>query len=304
VNHYEEIEDALRHDPKVWLVTGAAGFIGSNLVEHLLELGQMVVGLDNFSTGSRHNVDDVCAGFDRDRLRAFYFVPRSMDDPIATNASNVDGFLNMLVAARDAGVERFVYAASSSTYGDQEGLPKVEEEIGRPLSPYAVTKRVNELYADVFQRAFGLPCVGLRYFNVFGPRQDPEGAYAAVIPSWIGSLLAGEPCHINGDGLTSRDFCYVANAIQANILAAVGAPDTSEAQVYNVACGSRTTLNELFHLIRDGLARWDSSVSEATLGFRHTHDVAEGLDATLTWFVERGTSGQREALHTGRSGMP
>jgi UDP-N-acetylglucosamine 4-epimerase len=338
VNRYEQVEEALRRDPKVWLVTGAAGFIGSNLVEHLLDLGQMVVGLDNFSTGSHENVEDVCSGFDRDRLRGFYFVegdirdldtcrtacrdvdyvlhqaalgsvPRSMDDPLSTNASNVDGFLNMLTAARDARVRRFVYAASSATYGDQQGLPKVEERIGRPLSPYAVTKLVNELYADVFQRAYGLECVGLRYFNVFGPRQDPDGAYAAVIPKWIGGLLAGEPCYVNGDGETSRDFCYVANAVQANILAAANAPDTGAAQVYNVACGGRTSLNELFRLIRDGLARWEPAVASAepeyrefrpgdvrhseadiskierSLGYRHSHGVEDGLAATLKWYV-------------------
>jgi len=246
-------------------------------------------------------------------------VPRSMDDPIETNTSNVDGFLNMLVAARDAGVRRFVYAASSSTYGDHPGLPKVEDEIGRPLSPYAVTKYANELYADVFQRAYGLPCIGLRYFNVFGPRQDPEGAYAAVIPRWIGSLLTGGRCHINGDGETSRDFCYVANAIQANLLAAAAGPETEEARVYNVACGRRTTLNELFGMIRDGLARREPGVASAEpeyrdfrpgdvmhsqadisriedeLGYLHTHEVEEGLRSTLDWFVERGRAGIRDA---------
>ncbi|MDP2529429.1 MAG: SDR family oxidoreductase [Candidatus Palauibacterales bacterium] len=348
MNRYREIEEALRDDPRVWLVTGAAGFIGSNLTEHLLELGQMVVGLDNFSTGSHENVDDVCAGLGREQLRNLYFVegdirdlgtcrtachdvdfvlhqaalgsvPRSMDDPIETNTSNVDGFLNMLVAARDAGVQRFVYAASSATYGDHEGLPKVEGEIGRPLSPYAVTKLVNELYAEVFQRAYGLHCVGLRYFNVFGPRQDPEGAYAAVVPKWIGSLLAGTSCHINGDGETSRDFCYVANAIQANLLAAVAGPETDEARVYNVACGRRTTLNELFGMIRGGLTRYeprlasaepehrdfrpgdvmhsqaDISRIEKELGYRHTHEVEEGMRSTLAWFVERERAGTPDA---------
>ncbi len=348
MNRYREIEEALRDAPRVWLVTGAAGFIGSNLTEHLLELGQMVVGLDNFSTGSHENVDDVCAGLGREQLRNLYFVegdirdldtcrtachdvdyvlhqaalgsvPRSMDDPIETNASNVDGFLNMLVASKDAGVRRFVYAASSATYGDHEGLPKVEEEIGRPLSPYAVTKYVNELYAEVFQRAYGLRCVGLRYFNVFGPRQDPDGAYAAVIPRWIGCLLSGGRCHINGDGETSRDFCYVANAVQANLLAAVAAPDVDGARVYNVACGSRTSLGDLFRMIRDGLARWDPGVAgsepryrdfrpgdvrhsqadisriEHELGYRHTHEVEEGMRSTLAWFVERAHAGTRDA---------
>lgn len=353
MSRYREIEEALREEPRVWLVTGAAGFIGSNLTEHLLELGQMVVGLDNFSTGSHENVDDVFATLGRERVRNLYFVegdvrdldtcrtachdvdyvlhqaalgsvPRSMADPVATNASNVDGFVNMLVAARDAGASRFVYAASSSTYGDHPGLPKVEDEIGRPLSPYAVTKLVNELYAHVFQRVYGLSCVGLRYFNVFGPRQDPDGAYAAVIPRWIKSLLSGDRCLIYGDGETSRDFCYVANAIQANLLAAVAAPDVEEALVYNVACGSRTTLRELHAMIRVGLARWkpgledeepeyrdfrpgdvrhsqaDISKIEAELGYRHTHEVAEGLDITLRWFLERAEECGREGRGDGR----
>ena len=338
MSRYTEISESLRRRPRTWLVTGAAGFIGSNLLDRLLQLGQTVIGLDNFATGHRRNLSDVLDALDGPARLRFRFVegdirdpaacgevcrgvdyvlhqaalgsvPRSLDDPVATNASNVDGFLNMLVAARDAGVKRFVYAASSSTYGDHLGLPKLEDEIGRPLSPYAVTKYANELYAGVFQRAYGLPSVGLRYFNVFGPRQDPEGAYAAVIPKWVGTLLAGEPCAINGDGETSRDFCYVANAVQANLLAAVA--DGSEGhQVYNVACGDRTTLNELFRMIRDELARRVPTVAGVVpiyrdfrpgdvrhsladigkirrhLGYEPTHRLADGLAEAIRWYVE------------------
>ncbi|MBC7482450.1 MAG: NAD-dependent epimerase/dehydratase family protein, partial [Rhizobacter sp.] len=259
---------ALRAEPKRWLVTGVAGFIGSNLLETLLQHDQQVVGLDNFATGHRHNLQLVeklvtpaqwarfaliegdirdlpqcqaaCAGVDYVlHQAALGSVPRSINDPVTTNAVNVDGFLNMLVAARDAGVKRFIYAASSSTYGDHPGLPKVEDLIGKPLSPYAVTKYVNELYADVFARSYGVAAIGLRYFNVFGPRQDPEGAYAAVIPKWAAAILKGELVYINGDGDTSRDFCFVANAVQANLLAAT-APAEAANQVYNVAVGDQT----------------------------------------------------------------
>ena len=264
---YQQAEANLRSEPRTWLVTGAAGFIGCNLVERLLELDQTVVGLDDFSTGHQRNLDEVEASVP-DLWRRFRFiegdigtlescrlgcegvdvvvhqaargsVPRSIEDPIRTNSSNVTGFLNMLVAARDAGVTRFVYAASSSTYGDHPGLPKVEDEIGRPLSPYAVTKYANELYADVFHRTYGVETIGLRYFNVFGRRQDPDGAYAAVIPKWIGRMLQGEECEIYGDGETSRDFCYIENVLQANILAASVSRSDAVGEVYNVACGDR-----------------------------------------------------------------
>jgi UDP-N-acetylglucosamine/UDP-N-acetylgalactosamine 4-epimerase len=333
----------LRVDPARWLVTGAAGFIGSNLVEHLLELGQTVVGVDDFSTGHRENLEDVRTSVGPEAWRRFRFheadlrdpeacraacrgvdyvlhqaargsVPRSIEDPITTNEANVSAFVNLLVAARDVKVRRFVYAASSSTYGDHSGLPKVEGRIGRPLSPYAVSKYVNELYAGVFQRVYGLETVGLRYFNVFGRRQDPEGAYAAVIPKWVGSLLRGEVCRIHGDGETSRDFCYVDNVLQANVLAAtVPDPDATE-EVYNVACGRRTTLNELFRMIRDGLARRrpevagvrpvhgpfrpgdvrhslaDVSKARERLGYVPAVSVAEGLERALGWYVEREAS--------------
>lgn len=323
-----------------WLVTGVAGFIGSNLLQTLLDLGQRVVGLDNFSTGFQANLDDVRAQVGEDAWQRFTFleadicdldachravdgvdyvlhqaalgsVPRSIEDPVRTNHANIDGFLNMLVAARDADVRRFVYAASSSTYGDHPGLPKVEDTIGAPLSPYAVTKYVNELYADVFARTYDMECIGLRYFNVFGPRQDPMGAYAAVIPRWFEALCKGAACQINGDGETSRDFCYIENTVQANLLAAT-VPDPAAAnQVYNVAVGGRTTLNELFGQIRDllGQAKPDVKGVEAVyaqfragdvrhsqadiykarqlLGYEPTHTVAQGLAATSEWFLRR-----------------
>lgn len=336
---YEQAKRELRADPRTWLVTGAAGFIGSNLVEHLLRLGQAVIGLDNFSTGHRRNLDDVEASIgwlgwrrfrfiegdicELDRCRAacegvdvvlhqaaLGSVPRSIDDPIATNHSNVTGFLNMLVAAREARVRRFVYAASSSTYGDDPGLPKVEHEIGRPLSPYAVTKYVNELYANVFHRTYGIETVGLRYFNVFGRRQDPDGAYAAVIPKWIGRMLNGVPCLILGDGETSRDFCYIDNVLQANVLAATAADPAVTGEVYNVACGDRTTLNELFSTIRAALAEHrpelrgveprygpfrpgdvrhslaDISKVTSQLGYKPEFHVEEGLRRALGWYVK------------------
>jgi len=334
---YEVLKLELKSSPKTWLVTGCAGFIGSNILEQLLRLGQQVVGLDNFSTGKQRNLDEVQSLVSMDEWERFRFmegdirdlatcheacsgadyilhqaalgsVPRSIDDPITSNASNVTGFLNMLVAAREAGVKRFVYAASSSTYGDHPGLPKVEETIGRPLSPYAVTKYVNELYADVFGRCYGLESVGLRYFNVFGPRQDPDGAYAAVIPKWIASLLREEPVYINGTGETSRDFCYVQNAVQANLLAATA--DRAEAvnQVYNVAVNARTNLVELFSLLRDGLAARHPALKECQpvfrdfragdvmhsqadigkagrlLGYQPTHTIRQGLDDALEWY--------------------
>ena len=283
MTQYEQVQTELRQTPKTWLVTGVAGFIGSNLLETLLGLNQCVVGLDNFATGYQRNLDEVQTLVAPPQWANFRFingdirnladcqkavtgvdyvlhqaalgsVPRSVADPITTNTTNISGFLNMLVSARDAKVKRFVYAASSSTYGDHPALPKVEDTIGKPLSPYAVTKFVNELYADVFGKTYGLQSIGLRYFNVFGPRQDPNGAYAAVIPKWISSMIKGEPIYINGDGETSRDFCFVNNAVQANLLAATIVNPDAVNQVYNVAVGDRTTLNELFALIRDNLA--------------------------------------------------
>jgi UDP-N-acetylglucosamine 4-epimerase len=341
MTRYELAERELQARPRRWLVTGAAGFIGSNLTEHLLRLGQTVVGLDNFSTGYQHNLDDV-----RDRVGAanwarFRFiegdicdlttcraacdgvelvlhqaalgsVPRSIENPIATSQANIDGFLNMLVASRDAGAHRLVYAASSSTYGDHPGLPKVEDNIGKPLSPYAVTKFVNELYAGVFARCYGFRTIGLRYFNVFGRRQDPEGAYAAVIPKWVGNLLRGEPCKIYGDGETSRDFCYIDNVVQANVLAATVEDDVATDQVYNVAYGDRTTLNELFRLIRDGLSVYHPDVARTEpqyadfrpgdvrhsqadiakvrtlLGYEPLITAAQGLKEALAWYAISG----------------
>lgn len=348
---YTAVQEDLRANPRTWLVTGVAGFIGSNLLETLLRLEQRVVGLDNFATGHRRNLGDVRQAVGESAWTRFQLlegdiaeldvcrralegvevvlhqaalgsVPRSIADPIASNRANIDGFLNMLVAARDAGVKRFVYAASSSTYGDHPGLPKVEAEIGLPLSPYAVTKYVNELYAEVFARTYGFACIGLRYFNVFGPRQDPNGAYAAVIPRWIGQLLAGERCTINGDGETSRDFCYVGNAIQANLLAATVGREGATNQVYNVAYGERTTLSELYTLIRDGLAELDpklkqlrglepvygsfragdvrhslADISKAKdlLGYLPTHSVREGLHVTLQRFLEDEAKANQQA---------
>jgi UDP-N-acetylglucosamine/UDP-N-acetylgalactosamine 4-epimerase len=348
MSRFDLLRAELSSEPRSWLVTGAAGFIGSNLVLHLLQLGQRVVGLDNFSTGSARNLAEIRELVSPERWSAFHFiegdirdlsacagacdgidhvlhqaalgsVPRSIADPIATNESNVSGIVNMLVAARDAGVARFVYAASSSTYGDHPALPKVEDTIGRPLSPYAVSKYVGELYAAVFQRTYGLETVGLRYFNVFGPRQDPDGAYAAVIPRWVGRLLRGEPCEIHGDGETSRDFCYIDNVVQANLLAAT-APASATDRVYNVAFGGRTTLNELFEWIRDGLAAHRPEVASARpglprlppgdvrhsqasidlirrdLGYEPTHDVRAGLHDALGWYVrEMDGAGRRHA---------
>ena len=289
MTRYDEVKEELKRSPKTWLVTGVAGFIGSNVLETLLLLDQTVVGLDNFSTGFRHNLDEVKGLVTPEQWNRFRFiegdiceldtcrtattgidyvlhqaalgsVPRSIEDPIRTNKNNIDGFLNMLVASKDNQVKSFVYAASSSTYGDHEALPKIEERIGNPLSPYAVTKYVNELYAQVFSRCYDFHSIGLRYFNVFGPRQNPDGAYAAVIPKWIAKLAKGETVQINGDGETSRDFCYVSNAVQANILA-VMASETARGQIYNVAVGDRTSLNELFSLICDSLSHSGSSIA-------------------------------------------
>jgi len=322
-------------------VTGVAGFIGSHLLQTLLRHWQSVVGLDNFSTGSRRNLQQVRADTSNEDWARFNLiegdirnvavcrqagagvelvlhqaalgsVPRSLVDPITTNGVNVSGFLNMLVAARDARVHRFVYAASSSTYGDHAGSPKVEDKIGKPLSPYAVTKYANELYADVFGRCYGLPTIGLRYFNVFGPRQDPDGAYAAVIPKWAAAILRGESVRVNGDGETSRDFCFVANAVQANVLAATTDNPHALQQFYNVAVGDETTLNQLHRMLSERLSarrpglqpsvpihaefrpgdvrhsRADVSKSYALLGYVPTHRVCDGLDVTADWLVSRG----------------
>lgn len=332
----------LRAAPARWLVTGCAGFIGSHLLETLLRYDQQVVGLDNFATGHRRNLQQVqasvtaeqwarfslqeadicdpvachtaCAGVDYVlHQAALGSVPRSLANPQATNAANIDGFLNMLVAARDAGVRRFVYAASSSTYGDHPSLPKLEHTIGKPLSPYAVTKLVNELYADVFGRCYGFASIGLRYFNVFGPRQDPEGAYAAVIPRWTRALLLGETVTINGDGETSRDFCFVDNAVQANLLAATTQNADAINQVYNVAVNDRTTLNTLFVQLREELAlthpqiaaakaaygdfragdvrhsQADIGKAQQLLGYQPSHRLAEGIRVAMPWYVQQFT---------------
>lgn len=340
IGSIEQVRQQLSAQRRRWLVTGSAGFIGSHLVETLLKLGQTVVGLDNFATGHRRNIEEVRAAvtpeqWTRHRLveadirdltacreacravdivlhqAALGSVPRSLADPITSNAANVDGFLNMLVAARDAGVRRFVYAASSSTYGDDPGLPKVEDTIGRPLSPYAVTKLINELYAEVFARCYDFQSIGLRYFNVFGARQDPEGAYAAVIPRWIRAMLLGEEVAIFGDGETSRDFCYVDNAVQANLLVAAVDDTAAVNQVYNVAVDDRTSLNRLFEVLRDELAKHaphvsslrpihrdfrpgdvrhsqaDISKARRLLGYAPTHSLADGIRAAMPWYVAR-----------------
>lgn len=336
MTRYEQLQTELRQTPKTWLVTGVAGFIGSNLLESLLKLDQRVMGLDNFATGHQRNLDEVqslvstaqwanfqfiqgdirqladcqeaCAGVDYVlHQAALGSVPRSLADPIATNETNITGFLNMLVAARDAKVQSFTYAASSSTYGDHPALPKVEENIGNPLSPYAVTKYVNELYASVFARSYGFRTIGLRYFNVFGPRQNPNGAYAAVIPKWTNALLKSEPVYINGDGETSRDFCFVANAVQANLLAACS-EDEAKDHVYNVAVGDRTTLNQLFVALRDALQNHGVSTAsqsvyrdfrsgdvrhsqanigkaESLLRYAPTHSIQKGLNVAMPWYV-------------------
>jgi len=348
MTRYQEIQSWLESSPKVWLITGVAGFIGSNLLETLLELNQHVVGLDNFSTGYQHNLGEVQGKVGVEKWARFKFingdirclmncksacegvdyvlhqaalgsVPRSIEDPIITNQNNIDGFLNMLVAARDAKVKRFTYAASSSTYGDHPDLPKVEDKIGKPLSPYAVTKYVNELYAGVFAQTYGLTSIGLRYFNVFGQRQDPAGAYAAVIPRWIGAMIRGEEVLINGDGETSRDFCFVDNAVQANILAATTCNPEAVNQIYNVAVGDQTSLNQLFEYLRVGLSchiphlldshpvykdfrRGDvrhslANICKASelLGYQPQFKVREGLAKTIDWYLARSLSTSRLA---------
>jgi len=336
MNTYSQLLGTLPSNPKTWLITGVAGFIGSNLLEHLLKLNQRVIGLDNFATGHQHNLDEVRSLVSEEQWARFQFiegdirnlddcaracegvdyvlhqaalgsVPRSLNDPITTNAANITGFLNMLVAARDAKVKSFTYAASSSTYGDHPALPKVEESIGKPLSPYAVTKYVNELYAEVFARSYGFKAIGLRYFNVFGKRQDPNGAYAAVIPKWTAAMVCGNDVFINGDGETSRDFCFVENAVQANLLAAT-ADDSAKNEVYNVAVGDRTTLNDLFYALKDALAangvvydkqpvyrdfrpgdvrhsQADISKAANKLGYAPDFRIREGITKAMPWYL-------------------
>ena len=336
-NAYEKVQKVLINEPKIWLITGVAGFIGSNLLETLLLLNQKVVGLDNFATGFQHNLDEVQGLVSEEQWQNFKFiegdirnlddchaacigidyvlhqaalgsVPRSIADPINTNDTNISGYLNMLVAARDAKVASFTYAASSSTYGDHPALPKVEDNIGKPLSPYAVTKYVNELYADVFARTYDFNTIGLRYFNIFGKRQTPDGAYAAVIPKWTAAMIAGDEVFINGDGDTSRDFNFIENAVQANILAAT-ASEEAKNQVYNVAVGGRTTLNTLFNALKDSLhtngidysqapvyrdfregdvrhSQADISKIKNALGYDPQFDIVQGIRKTMPWYVQ------------------
>lgn len=338
MSQYQTVCEQLQQVPKTWLITGVAGFIGSNLLETLLKLNQNVVGLDNFATGHQHNLDEVKNLVTPEQWANFKFyegdirnfedcqtactsvnyvlhqaalgsVPRSIADPITTNAANITGFLNMLTAARDAKVISFTYAASSSTYGDHPALPKVEENIGKPLSPYAVTKYVNELYAEVFARTYGFKTIGLRYFNVFGKRQDPNGAYAAVIPKWTAAMIADDDVYINGDGETSRDFCFIDNTVQANILAATTQNDEAKNQVYNVAVGDRTTLNDLFNAIKAALNENDVTYTrepvyrdfragdvrhsqasinkiQSLLGYEPEFVISKGIDQAMPWYTE------------------
>lgn len=336
---FDEASQRLRSSPRTWLVTGVAGFIGSHLLESLLQLGQNVIGLDNFSTGKQDNLSQVRAAVGPKSWERFRFfaadlsdlglcqeamrgvdyvlhqaalgsVPRSIEDPLTTHASNVTGHLNILIAARDARVRRLVYASSSSIYGDEPTLPKKEERLGKPLSPYAATKLFDEVYAEVFHSAYGLESIGLRYFNVFGPRQDPDGAYAAVIPRWIAKMLRGETVEVYGNGETSRDFCYVANVVQVNLLAALCDRPEAVGQAYNVAVGERTTLNELFGLLKVGLighrpvvkdirpvyrdfrlgdvmhSLADIGKAKDLLGYAPRYSVAEGLDEAMAWYVK------------------
>ncbi|EPO7719014.1 NAD-dependent epimerase/dehydratase family protein [Pseudomonas aeruginosa] len=337
MNAYAKVLSRLETTTSSWLVTGVAGFIGSNLLELLLKFNQKVVGLDDFSTGHMYNLDEVRGLVGEERWRNFKLiqgdirdigdcrravegvdyvlhqaalgsVPRSIADPITTNSVNISGFLNILVASKEAGVKSLTYAASSSTYGDHPGLPKVEEVIGKPLSPYAVTKYVNELYADVFSRCYGFNLIGLRYFNVFGKRQDPNGAYAAVIPKWISAMIKGEPVYINGDGETSRDFCFINNVLKANLLAAFCESEEAKNQVYNVAYGGRTTLGQLFdslkvELSRNGInyeqgpvyrefragdvrhSQAEISKAQAYLGYSPEYDVQTGIAEAMPWYI-------------------
>lgn len=336
MSKYEQVKKNLLKNPKIWLVTGAAGFIGSNLLEALLLLNQKVVGLDNFSTGRQCNLDEIKAEVSATQWQNFQFiegdicdyqtcenvvggvdyvlhqaalgsVPRSIADPITSNAANITGFLNILQAAKEAGVKSFTYAASSSTYGDHPALPKVENNIGQPLSPYAVTKYVNELYAGVYARTYGFKTIGLRYFNVFGKRQDPDGAYAAVIPKWTSAIINDERLFINGDGETSRDFCFIENTVQINILAAT-ASESAKDEVYNVAVGDRTSLNVLLRAIKDSLnkhkintnlepvyrefrlgdvmhSQADISKARDNLGYQPEFDIFQGIAIAMPWYA-------------------
>jgi UDP-N-acetylglucosamine 4-epimerase len=336
---YDAVCEDLVNRPRRWLVTGVAGFIGSALLERLLDLGQTVVGVDSFLTGHKHNLDDVLAINPDERLQfrfiegdlrdlsvckaackdvdivlheaALGSVPRSVKDPISTHQHNVDAFLNVLVAAREASVGRVIYASSSSVYGDHPGLPKHEDRIGKPLSPYAVTKRADEIYAQVFSETYQQQIIGLRYFNVFGRRQDPDGVYAAVIPRWIAALMEGKPCTIFGDGSSSRDFCYVDNIVQANLLAATATDKGVLGTVYNCGCNGRTDLKTLFAMIKDNLVKDYPDVAhaepvyepirtgdiqhsqaaidkiKAALGYVPTHQVEDGMTETVAWFARR-----------------
>ena len=340
---YEQLQEYLKDNQSTWLVTGVAGFIGSNLLERLLILNQRVVGLDNFDTGHQHNIDqaieDANKWTGKDLSNNFKFiegdirdinnckqacngvdyvlhqaalgsVPRSIEDPINTNRANIDGFLNMLVASKNANVKRFVYAASSSTYGDHPDLPKVEDKIGSPLSPYAVTKVVNELYANVFAKTYGFKTIGLRYFNIFGKRQDPNGAYAAVIPKWVVAILNKDDVYINGDGETSRDFCYIDNTVQINLLAATTDNDEATDQVYNVALNDRTSLNKLYQMIEERLIQRTEGLekkkpfykdfrtgdvrhsqanidkAQALLGYQPKYTISKGMDEAVDWYIK------------------
>ncbi len=355
MNQLHQVTETLRQNPRTWLVTGCAGFIGSNLLETLLSLGQSVIGLDNFSTGYTRNLEEVKQTVGSHRWARFRFiegdirdihacreavrdvdhvlhqaalgsVPRSISDPIATSDTNIGGFLNMLVASRDAAVRSVVYAASSSTYGDHPGLPKVESRIGKPLSPYAVTKYVNEMYAEVFARCYGFTSIGLRYFNVFGKRQDPDGAYAAVIPKWIAAMIKGEDVVINGDGSTSRDFCFVDNAVQANLLAAM-APEASRNEVYNIAVGDSTTLNQLFTYLRSALemhgirvhkdpvyrgfrkgdvlhSQADIAKAMERLGYAPGFRIRDGLALSIPWYVAQCRARDTESFLKRNTGAP
>ena len=336
---YEDAQQRIKARPRTWLVTGAAGFIGSHLAEALLRLGQPVVGLDNFATGKRENLELLARAAGEARMRSFRFiegdirsldacraacagvevilhqaalgsVPRSIEDPLSTHATNVTGFLNMLLAARDAGVARFVYASSSAVYGDHPVLPKLEERIGAAVSPYGLSKYIDELYAGVFARCYGFSAIGLRYFNVFGPRQDPESVYAAVVPAWVGALLRNQTAYVNGDGRAARDFCYIDNVVQANLLAATVEDPEALDQAYNVALGEQTSLNELFAMIRAGLAprlphlrtvrpvhreprsgdvalsRADIAKAQRLLGYRPQVRIMQGLQRTIDWYAD------------------
>ena len=346
MTRYEKLQNNLLDNQSTWLITGVAGFIGSNLLEKLLILNQKVVGLDNFDTGFQHNLDQAiedaekftgkslrsnfifingdirelndckkaCLGVDYVlHQAALGSVPRSIEDPINTNKANIDGFLNMLVVCKDADIKRFVYAASSSTYGDHPDLPKVEDKIGSPLSPYAVTKLVNELYASVFSKTYGFKAIGLRYFNIFGKRQNPNGSYAAVIPKWASAIINKEVIFINGDGETSRDFCYIDNAVQMNLLAATSEDEISTDQIYNVALNDRTSLNKLYQMIEEGIVRRteglekqnqiyrdfrpgdvvhsQANISKAKdlLGYDPKYRISDGMEEVIDWYIENLT---------------